>query len=75
MNFKYFIIFLIFISFISCSQNITKIGFGSCANQDKDQPILSLAANEKLDAFVFLGDNIYGDTDDMDGHRNLIIKN
>jgi alkaline phosphatase D len=70
MNFKYFIIFLIFISFISCSQNITKIGFGSCANQDKDQPILSLAANEKLDAFVFLGDNIYGDTDDMDTLRN-----
>ncbi|MGB0521825.1 MAG: alkaline phosphatase D family protein [Flammeovirgaceae bacterium] len=43
-----------------------KIMFGSCANQDKPQPLLTVAANEKPDAFVFLGDNVYGDTFVMD---------
>ena len=28
--------------------------------------MLALAAEQKPDAFIFLGDNIYGDTDDMD---------
>lgn len=44
---------------------ITKIAFGSCGHHDKPQPVLSLAASKKPDVFVFLGDNIYGDTDDM----------
>jgi alkaline phosphatase D len=28
--------------------------------------VLAIAAEQKPDAFIFLGDNIYGDTDDMD---------
>ncbi|NCW87727.1 MAG: alkaline phosphatase family protein [Chitinophagia bacterium] len=44
----------------------TTIAFGSCANQDIPQPILGVAASYKPDLFVFLGDNIYGDTDNMD---------
>jgi alkaline phosphatase D len=52
----------------SCSQNpaVTKIAFGSCGEQDYPQPVLSLAADNKPDAFIFLGDNIYGDTRNMD---------
>ncbi len=67
--------FALVISFIVACKPIQtpattiKIAFGSCGNQDKPQPVLGLAADEKLDAFVFLGDNIYGDTDVMDTLR------
>ena len=43
----------------------TRIAFGSCGHQDLPQPVLRLAADQNPDAFVFLGDNIYADTDDM----------
>ncbi len=43
----------------------SRICFGSCGHQDKPQPILQLAAAHRPDLFVFLGDNIYGDTDNM----------
>ena len=39
--------------------------FGSCAHEDKPQPMLEVAAKWQPDVFVFLGDNIYGDTRDM----------
>lgn len=48
---------------------VTKIAFGSCGHQDDPQPVLALAAEQSPDAFVFLGDNIYGDTDNMDTLR------
>lgn len=53
---------------ISCREStiVTKVAFGSCAHQDEPQPILSLAADYKPDLFIYLGDNIYGDTDNMD---------
>ena len=53
---------------ISCQQKpvVTKIAFGSCGWQDEPQPVLALAAEQKPDAFIFLGDNIYGDTESMD---------
>lgn len=58
---------------ISCKQettSVTKIAFGSCGDQDWPQPVLTLAANNKPDAFIFLGDNIYGDTKNMDTLEN-----
>lgn len=39
-----------------------KIGFGSCANQNKPQPILLTADSLNPDMFIYLGDNIYGDS-------------
>ncbi|MBE2230438.1 MAG: alkaline phosphatase family protein [Chitinophagaceae bacterium] len=48
---------------------VTKIAFGSCGHQDDPQPVLAIAAEQSPDAFVFLGDNIYGDTDIMDTLR------
>jgi len=49
---------------------ISTIAFGSCANQDVPlQPALKLAAEKNPDLFVFLGDNIYGDTYEMDTLR------
>lgn len=44
---------------------VTIIAFGSCANQSKPQPIWDAVTTSHPDLFVFLGDNIYGDTDDM----------
>ncbi|WP_158970567.1 alkaline phosphatase D family protein [Paraglaciecola sp. L3A3] len=42
-----------------------KIVFGSCLHQDKEQPIWQAMNAEQADLFVLLGDNIYGDTEDM----------
>lgn len=44
---------------------LRRIAFGSCANQDKDQPIWDAVNAVEPDLFVFLGDNVYGDTRDM----------
>jgi len=48
---------------------LTRIAFGSCADQNEPQPIWDavLAADPEL--FVFLGDNVYGDTENMDELR------
>lgn len=50
----------------STEDPVFRIVFGSCAHQDKPQPLLDLAASLRPDIFMFLGDNIYGDTRDMD---------
>jgi alkaline phosphatase D len=44
---------------------LTRIAFGSCAHQEKDQPILDSVVARHPDLFIYLGDNIYGDTRDM----------
>ena len=44
----------------------TKIAFGSCAHEDAPQPMLRIAASLRPSVFIYLGDNIYGDTDNMD---------
>lgn len=44
---------------------ISTIAFGSCASEKKPQPVLDLVGKHKPDLFVYLGDNIYGDTYDM----------
>ena len=47
------------------AQSIEKIAFGSCSHQNKQQPILYEIAKLKPDLFIYLGDNIYGDTRNM----------
>ena len=37
------------------------IGFGSCIDQDLPQPIWPAIEAKNVDAFMFLGDNVYGD--------------
>lgn len=51
-----------------------KIAFGSCAHEDKDQPLLSVVADQQPDLFIYLGDNIYGDTRDMNLLKNKYAK-
>lgn len=49
---------------VSRSEPINRIAFGSCVHQDKPQPIWEIVNAAKPDVFVFLGDNIYGDSED-----------
>jgi alkaline phosphatase D len=45
---------------------LSRIAFGSCARQDKLQPIWDAVVATKPDVYLALGDNIYGDTKDME---------
>lgn len=42
-----------------------RIAFGSCAHQDKEQPVWDAILAARPDLFIFLGDNIYADTRDI----------
>jgi alkaline phosphatase D len=64
------ILLAINISSVSAQKKITekslaRISFGSCAGQDKPQPIWEKIIQAKPDIFLMIGDNIYGDTEDM----------
>jgi alkaline phosphatase D len=62
-------VFLILTSITVIAQPISympvKILFGSCLHQNKPQPIWQAMNQEQADLFVLLGDNIYGDTENM----------
>jgi len=45
-------------------RTLSRIAFGSCARQNKEQPIWDAINDAKPDLFIFLGDNIYADTRD-----------
>lgn len=49
---------------------ISRIAFGSCSKESKAQPILETIVSNKPELFIYLGDNIYGDTEDMGVLRN-----
>jgi alkaline phosphatase D len=44
---------------------LSRIAFGSCSDQNLDQSILYRVVEKQPQLFVYLGDNIYGDTYDM----------
>ena len=43
---------------------LSRIAFGSCLGQDLPQPIWARVLATRPDLFLFLGDNVYSDTDD-----------
>ncbi len=47
-------------------RNINCISFGSCNNQTKTQDMWQYVLQNDPDLWIWLGDNIYGDTEDMD---------
>ena len=55
---------IVFFSVSSFGEDIQRIAFGSCSHQDKPQPIWSEVLAADPDLFIFLGDNIYGDSED-----------
>jgi alkaline phosphatase D len=46
-------------------QSLRRIAFGSCAHQDKPMPIWRAIVDSQPDLFLFIGDTIYADTQDM----------
>jgi alkaline phosphatase D len=44
---------------------LTRIAFGSCNHQDRDQPLWPVIEAADPDLWIWLGDNIYADTEDM----------
>lgn len=70
------IIFIVFVIASNCySQNgVSKIAFGSCAHQNNPLPIFNVVVKHTPDLFVFLGDNIYGDTYNMDTLQAKYLK-
>jgi len=78
---------LVLIFFISCGKqsqllqktpqkNLDKItiAFGSCSDQDKVQPLWDDIISEGPDLWIWLGDNIYGDSEDKDVMRSKYNK-
>lgn len=53
---------------------LSRVLFGSCIKQDQPMPILATIAGQQPDLFIFLGDNIYADTEDMDVMRAKYAK-
>ena len=45
------------------SPPLSRIAFGSGASQERAQPIWEAVVNARPELFVFLGDTIYGDSD------------
>lgn len=43
------------------NQVLTRIAFGSCAHQEREQPIWAAISAYKPELFLFGGDNVYGD--------------
>ena len=50
---------------------VSKIVFGSCADQNKPCPIWQKMADHKADLCILLGDNIYADLETTDGKTKL----
>ena len=44
---------------------LTRIAFGSCNDESDDQPLWATIRQHEPDLWMWLGDNIYGDTRDM----------
>lgn len=44
---------------------LSRIAFGSCSKESLPQPIWNAVLESQPELFVFLGDNVYGDTRDM----------
>ena len=55
---------LLLVAQVSVAQPpISRIGFGSCASQERPQPIWDAVLAQSPDLFIMLGANIYADTD------------
>lgn len=64
--------FLLLLVILSCkeqqkeAERMTRIAFGSCGSETHELPIFNRVVEHEPNFFIFLGDNIYGDTKNMD---------
>jgi len=59
------IIILAIILFFNYSLAMSTIALGSCNWEHSPQPMWSVLSERNPDLFIWLGDNVYGDTEDM----------
>jgi alkaline phosphatase D len=59
---------------IDFQQQLSTIAFGSCNNQEKDQAMWKSILLNQPDLWVWLGDNIYADTDNMQAMARMYHK-
>ena len=55
-------IYLLIFAINIANADSVKFGLGSCLDQDYPLPIWNSIEKEELDYFIFLGDNVYGDS-------------
>lgn len=48
------------------AKTVTTIAFGSCSDQKRPQPLWDDILAQKPEVWIWLGDNIYGDSENMD---------
>ncbi|AWT58911.1 MAG: hypothetical protein DF168_00083 [Candidatus Moanabacter tarae] len=53
------------------AEPVSLIGIGSCNDQEKPQPYWDVLTDAKVELWVWLGDNVYCDTEDMARMRNI----
>jgi alkaline phosphatase D len=46
-------------------KEVRSLAFGSCAQAEKPMPVLDVAIQQNPDLFIWLGDNVYGDSQDI----------
>ncbi len=51
---------------LAAQEALTRIAFGSCADQDQPQPIWDAVLDQRPQLFIFAGDNVYGDVHSPD---------
>jgi alkaline phosphatase D len=59
---------------VDFKKQVTTLVFGSCNNQEKDQAMWEPILANDPDLWVWLGDNIYADTDDMNLMQQMYQK-
>lgn len=59
---------------LDTTQTLSTIAFGSCNKQDEPQPLWDDILAQRPDLWIWLGDNIYGDTDNMRKMRGMYEK-
>ncbi len=70
----FIILWLTLVAQSSFADNEYKIAFGSCLRQNEPAPILQTIVDTHPNVFVFMGDNIYADTTDMQEMRRQYSK-
>ena len=48
---------------VDTSKTLSRIAFGSCSDEDEPQPIWKYIVSNEADLWIWLGDMIYGDSD------------
>lgn len=74
--FKLFLLFFCSTAIVFCQEDLKNekedfvIAFGSCNKQNSPQPFWNEILKNNPDVFIWGGDNIYSDTEDMDVMKN-----